>query len=89
MVLIMISSVASGFILALCSLIIVGYLKKKPLGMQTLFDLILMEGYFFNLLGPWIQIIVINLPTLSHSLTIIAEVLAGKTLFKHIVPELM
>ena len=81
MVLLSVLSIVVGLVFSFCSLIILQYLKNKPLGMQTLFDLMLADVVFAcNLIFGWIFIIIINLPTSPEFSQTFAIVLSGKTL---------
>ena len=81
MVLLSVLSIVVGLVFSFCSLIILQYLKNKPLGMQTLFDLMLADVVFAcNLIFGWIFIIIINLPTSPEFSQPFAIVLSGKTL---------
>ena len=81
MVLLSVLSIVVGLVFSFCSLIILQYLKNKPLGMQTLFDLILADVLFVcNLIFGWIFIIIINLPTSPEFSQPFAIFLSGKTL---------
>ena len=68
-------SIIFGSVHSFCFLIIFQYLKNKPLGMQTLLDLILVDvSLFYNLIIVWIFNIIINVPTepdYSHNFVII------------------
>ena len=80
MVLLSVLSIVVGLVFSFCSLIILQYIKNKPLGMQTLFDLMLADVVFAcNLIFGWIFIIIINLPTSPESSQTVAIVLSGKT----------
>ena len=81
MVLLSVFSIVGGFVFSFCSFIIFQYLKNKPLGMQTLFDLMLADVAFVcDLIFGWIFIIIINLPTSPEFSQPFAIVLSGKTL---------
>ena len=81
MVLFSVLSIVVGLVFSFCSLIILQYLKNKPLGMQTLFDLMLADVVFVcDLIFGWIFIIIINLPTSPEFSQPFAIVLSGKTL---------
>ena len=81
MVLLFILSIVVGLVFSFCSFIILQYLKNKPLGMQTLFDLMLADVVFVcNPVFGWIFIIIINLPTSPEFSQPFAIVLSGKTL---------
>ena len=81
MVLLSVLSIIFGSVYSFCSLIILQYLKNKPLGMQTLFDLMLADVVFVcDLIFGWIFIIIINLPTSPEFSQPFAIVLSGKTL---------
>ena len=75
MVLLSVLSIIFGSVYSFCSLIILQYLKNKPLGMQTLLDLILVDAaLFYNLIIVWIFNIIINVPPetdFSHPFAII------------------
>ena len=81
MVLLSVLSIVVGLVFSFCSLTIFQYLKNKPLGMQTLFDLMLADVLFVcNLIFGWIFIIIINLPTSPEFSQPFAIILSGKTL---------
>ena len=81
MVLLPLLSFFVGLVFSFCSFIILQYLKNKPLGMQTLFDLMLADVVFVcNPVFGWIFIIIINLPTSPEFSQPFAIVLSGKTL---------
>ena len=79
MVLLSILSIFVGSVFSFCSLIILQYLKNKPLGMQTLLDLILADVLVYNLILAWIFIVIINLPTAPDFSQSFAIILSGKT----------
>ena len=73
-------SIFVGLVFSFCSFVILQYLKNKPLGMQTLFDLMLADIVFVcNPVFGWIFIIIINLPTSPEFSQHFALVLSGKT----------